>query len=791
MRCSMSCYNVLLRAIMGCPAFVRGLVAPAARLLALGAMAVESIIFAQQPEIPPELRNPFNTVTVRADRQRKVGEVYTLVGHVDIAYRETRLSADQATYNEATQQVEATGRVALSDPRAYLEAVRATYNVTSGAAIFTNAHGYVHPRPRLRANIPTGNAFFVRALEIERLNESTYLLRDGRITSCESECRGWSLEVRRARVQVDDKAVTYGDIFRFLGVPIFYAPVLEHSVQRTPRQTGFLIPSLGNSSQKGRIIGDAFYWAINPSADMLLGVDDYSLRGLATIGRLRATPSDTSQLVVNYFEVNDHGSGPLRSQRAPGENIRATGTADDLPYGFRGVINMDYINTLAFRLTWSGNFNEAVSSEARQTGFASKSFDGYSLNIYADRYEDFLSSQQVPNNAIIIRQTPSLSFAGLDHEVGSSPFYFSFDASAAGVGREQPGFASPTLTERVDFHPAIALRIPEFGGFHVTPVLGLEGTRYGTSFLGTHDPLTRMLGDFSLDLRPPTVERVFKGRIHHYRLKHVIEPDVRYNLVRATNAQQLTDIVRFDETDILAQTSEIEYSLKTTLYGRPDVPDDQPDKPQARELVSLSVAQKYYFDPTFGGVLRTGNFWQPTLDLTGFAFAVGRRLSPVVTVLKVAPFSNFDTELRADISPTGGVLNAGITSSVRRGEFGLQATDFFVDRMQFLGLVVPTVPLSSVVTQPPSHLFNTRITYGRTEHKGFSGAFGINYNFTEGIANGLVGQVTYNFNCFGIDIGYNRFNLGPLRDENQFRIAISLSNVGAFGNLRTRDRLYQ
>jgi LPS-assembly protein len=100
-------------------------------------------------------------------------------------------------------------------------------------------------------------------------------------------------------------------------------------------------------------------------------------------------------------------------------------------------------------------------------------------------------------------------------------------------------------------------------------------------------------------------------------------------------------------------------------------------------------------------------------------------------------------------------------------------------------------PTSPVPAQPSSHLFNTRITYGRAEHRGFSGAFGVNYDVTEGLLTAVVGQVTYNFNCFGIDVGYNRFNFGPLRDENQFRIAISLSNVGAFGNLKTRDRLYQ
>ena len=101
--------------------------------------------------------------------------------------------------------------------------------------------------------------------------------------------------------------------------------------------------------------------------------------------------------------------------------------------------------------------------------------------------------------------------------------------------------------------------------------------------------------------------------------------------------------------------------------------------------------------------------------------------------------------------------------------------------------VLPTGPAP---TQASSNLFNTRITYGKTGNKGFIGAFGVNYNITEGVANGLVRQATYNFNCFGIDIGYSRFNLGPLRAENQPRIAISFFNVDAFSNLRTRDRLY-
>jgi LPS-assembly protein len=759
-------------------------------LALLAGLALAGQAQAQQAAVPASLDNPFSTVTTRADSQQKMENIYKLSGHVEVSYRTLRLDADQATYNEATGEVEASGRVSFSDLSADLEADRASYNVASGEGTFLDVDGELHPPTRSRAKTLGGeNVLFVRVREVDRLDENTYVVEDGRISSCRDESRGWSLAVHRARVTVGDKMVSYGGVFRFLRVPMLYAPVLEHSIARTPRQTGFLVPSFGDSSQKGTIIGDGFYWATNPSADLLLGLENYSLRGLARSGRFRARPSDTSQFFVDYFGLNDRGSGPLRAARAPGESLRANGQAQDLGDGFRGVFDVDYVNTLAFRLTWSGNFTEAVSSEARQAGFLTKNFDGYSLNFYAERYQDFLSTQQVPGNSIIIRQTPSVSFSGLDHQIGDSPFYFDFDASAAGVARQEPGFSTPALSERVDFHPEITLRTPDVWGFQFTPTFGARATRYGTSLLGPHDPLTRVLGEFSFDLRPPGVERVFNRSIHHYRLKHVIEPDIRYNLVRASDPSQITDIVRFDETDIFAETNEIEYSVKTALFVRPDAPDDQADKPPARELVSLSLTQKYYFDPTFGGALQPGrNVFEPTIDLTGFSFAQGRRLSPLVSVLRVAPSSNYDVELRADFSPSGGgVLNAGISSSVHRGELALQATEFFVSRTE-VGLVTPIAPGTSL--PPSSNLFNMRLTYGKTDRKGFSGALGFNYNITEGLANALVGQATYNFGCFGIDLGYNRFNLGPLREENQFRIAISLSNVGSFGNLKARDTLY-
>jgi LPS-assembly protein len=577
---------------------------------------------------------------------------------------------------------------------------------------------------------------------------------------------------------------------------------------------------VGNSSVKGVIIGDGFFWAINRSVDLLLGLENYSIRGLAPRAAFSAKPSDTSELSMNYFNVRDRGTGYDREYKIPGQSLAATGKADDLGDGFRGVLSVDYVTDLAFRETWTDTFTEAVSSEAHQTGFLTKNFDAYSLNIYVSRYQDFLSAitqssstvaavppgctvnrltQLVnPGCAVSIYQTPTVSFDGEDKQLGQTPFYFSFDASAGGVGRTQPSLQLPDLTERLDFHPQFTLRVKPFWGFHFTPSLGVRTTLYGSSLDfspqgGPHSngSLDRLLAEASLDLRPPSLEKVFSGTYKKRHFKHVIEPDIQYRLVRVRDSNDVFDVVRYDELDILAQTHEIEYSLTNTLIARQDAPEGSTDVPQAREFLSLRVSQKYYFDPTFGGALQANgpNVFEPTIDLTGFAFARGQHLSPVVSVLKFAPFSDYDTELRADVAPHGGgILNAGITSHIHRGPLGLAFTDFFINRTETLSTSV--VPANAQTLPYSFHLLRTVATYGDVNRKGFSGALGLDYNFAQKITNQVVGQLGYNFGCFGLDVEYRRFDLGPLRKENQYRLALSLANVGTFGNLKRRERLY-
>jgi LPS-assembly protein len=767
----------------------------------------------RQPSVPLDLQNSDRTVVIHADSQETSKNVSRVRGHVQVTYRSMGITADEVTYDEASGEVVGTGHVLFTDPRSHIVADEVHYNIRTQKGWFSNPRGYIHSNARARPKalytenpfiqvnrsrvLYTENPFYVQAQEIVRLDENTYTVKHGRFTTCDCEAKGWSFSASEAKVDLDDKAIGRGSVIRFLGVPIFYLPIVATSIARKPRHTGFLLPHVGTSSIKGTVVGAGFFWAISPSMDLLLGLENYSRRGPAPRAQFRVSPSDASELTVDYFQVIDKDKNP--QTRAPGESLKAVGDTTDLPYGFRGVAAVDFVSSLAFRETWSPTFTEAVNSEAHQVGFVTKDFNAYSFNIYASRYQDFLSAQLVPGNSIIIRQTPQFSFLGMDRQAGASPFYFSFESSAGAVGRTEPGLELPSLSERLDLHPEVTLRLKEFWGFHLTPSAGVDAARYGTSLETTRAPLTRLLGDFSLDLRPPSFEKVFAWSLWGRRLKHVIEPDIVYRLVKARDPADLVNVVRYDDLDILSQTNEVEYSLTNIILARKDVPPGTTDKPQAQEVISWRIAQKYYFDPTFGGVLGANKpiVWEPTLSLTGFHFIPGRRMSPVVSDLKVAPFSFYDTELKLDLSPNGqGILDAGITSHVRHGVYGLAFTDFYINKNTYIGLLsgTPSSPSTTTTTSTTPttsyHLLNLLATFGDFNRKGLSGALGMNYNLVQKIAVGGVGQLSYNFGCFGLNVEYQRFSLGTLRRENVFRVAISLANIGTFGDFKPRDRLY-
>ena len=257
-------------------------------------------------------------VTIKAVQQEKDGSLYKLRGEVEIHYRTYILYADEVTYNSATGDTDLEGHVVLDGGPydEHVEASHGTYNVRTETGTFYSVVGTAGFRLRKsRYVLTSSNPFAFTGKVVEKHGANHYLVRQGTVTTCELPHPKWQFNAGRITVDVDGSARIYHSSFRLGGVPVFYFPFVTHPVQKKQRESGLLIPSIGNSSTKGKIAGESVYWAINRSMDATLGGEYYSKRGWAQRAEYRARPSDTSYVDFNYVGVVDRGIGTPRQDQ--------------------------------------------------------------------------------------------------------------------------------------------------------------------------------------------------------------------------------------------------------------------------------------------------------------------------------------------------------------------------------------------------------------------------------------------------------------------------------------------
>src|SRR6202162_2584568 len=433
-------------------------------------------------------------VTIRAVEQEKDGAIYHLRGRVEIHYRTYILYADQVTYNADTADSVLEGHVVLDGGPydEHVEASHGTYNVRTETGTFYSVIGTVGFRLRKsRYVLTTSNPFAFTGKIVEKHGPDHYLVRQGSVTTCELPHPKWQFNAKRISVDVNGTAKIYNSDFRVMGMPVFYFPFVTHPVQKEQRQSGLLIPSLGNSSTKGKIAGESVYWVFNRSMDATVGAEYYSKRGWSQRGEFRARPSDTSYLFFNYVGVVDRGIGSPR-QNQGGEDAhflaeRRFGT-------FRGVANVDYLSSFVFRIAFTDVYTQAIDSEVRSQIFLSNTTNGFHFNALAERYQNFEVCIPLPgaNTCLTLTQTelirvlhtPSFFISGEERQLGNTPLYWSFESAAEGLQLREIGFRTGPLVGRFDLAPSLAMPV-QWRGWSLRPGLTLRDTFYTERTDGT------------------------------------------------------------------------------------------------------------------------------------------------------------------------------------------------------------------------------------------------------------------------------------------------------------------
>ena len=786
---------------------------------------------------------PSQEVTIRARQQEKRGDIYTLDGDVEILFQNYVLRADHGTYNEATGEVQGSGRLVFDGgPHdAHLVASHAIYNVKDDTGTFYDVSGTFGAV--VRGNnvvLTTSNPFVIAGGEVRKVGPDRYIVSHGSITSCAEQTPKWTFNASKIDLVAGDDAKLYHSSFRLMKLPIFYFPYTRLPANGMARTSGFLLPTAGDSTTKGFILGEGVYWAINRSNDLTLSSEYYSSRGWSQSVHFRSKPSEKSSIELHYFGVMDRGITILENdvpvlQKQGGEEAKllAETTRDD----WRASASVDYLSSFLFRQAWSETYSQAIDAEVKSVAYLSHNRDGFSLNASAERYQDFYQNPLTNtfSNQIKIVHLPMAEANALEQPLLGSPLFWAVDASAGGMQRSEPGatpsfpgFATANLVGRLDIRPRVALPL-QWNGWNLRPEIAVEDTLYTQQLIPASPLLANPVGmaggnsinrrdvEASIELRPPVLEKVFGREIFGRRLKHVIQPIFTYNYT--TGISNFQHILRFDQTDILTNTSEFQYDIIQRIYGRRRPTHQEPgceanapaaQRPEnlppayipgvsalpprcensstTRELLSWEVKQKYFADESFGGAVVTGrrNVFTTTDDLTGIAFLNGPRTwSPVISKLRLQTSANTDVQWQLDYDPVLGRINSSATFvEYRVGEYFVGVSDSFFH-------TIP-VPASESTGNAPLTYNQIRylIGYGHPNKRGFSGGFSMGYDQSFNFLQYAAVQSSYNWDCCGLSVEYRHINVPGVNVENEYRFAFTLANIGSLGNMRRQERLY-
>jgi LPS-assembly protein len=465
------------------------------------------------------------------------------------------------------------------------------------------------------------------------------------------------------------------------------------------------------------------------------------------------------------------------------------------------VADVNITSSFEFRQVFSDNILTAISPEERSIFYLNKNWRSFSFNALFGEQSVFVTDSTDPSalktTIVKTRQLPSFEFAERSDKISDKfPVYFSFDGALDGVRRSettnnQVDLKSPSVVQRLDVSPRLTFPLKSFAGFTLTPSVAVRSTFYSDSL----DPVERtVVGqnllrnyvDVDLDLRPPALAKVFRHADGQPWFKHVIEPFIEYR--RIAGIDEFDRTLPIDERDLIADTNEVSFGITNRIFVKRAAADGS--APQTHELLDLTLTQKYFFDPTFGGAFVDGqrNQFFPIDTLSGFSFGGLRRdVSPVNVSARLRPTSVLYADFRMDYDTKFQDLRDLIVGGgIRKGIFSVSQNWYYtrqIDVSKYRDDQFHYDP-----TTFPGNQLDLSVFAGTPAH-GPYGGFTVSYDLRNTQFNGaprerkLINLTTttgWAWDCCSLNVQHVTFNAG-IRNESRILFAFTLKGIGTFG----------
>ena len=687
---------------------------------------------------------------------QKQGDVVQAEDGVSVLWNGNRLRADKITLEKAKARLQARGHLRLDTSDYHVTADSLELGVDDETGVFRNVRISFGDRP--------GG---VGGRVIEKHLGQNYTIRNGYYTTCHLREDGnpdWDISANKINVQAEHHGSMQNGLLRIRGVPVLYLPYLVFPVGGH-RRSGLLQPNIGNSSVRGAIYYQPFFWAINKHVDLTTtaGIETAARAGIVSHVRYRPSRSMSGNFRIEYYNEKIRGDAvsevvsPLfKGRPVPVDRTAVTGA-------HRQQLSPDtdlYINVLAatddlfFReidpvaesrddvdLRRKLRYARSDLGVIRRTRFSS--FGAESAG-----YQDLISPRT--SSGAFVKNANSFTVQKPVELWGDR------DGSWRGIAVSASGtlsqFVRGTSTngQRLDMKSRLEKPLAPGGPLHANVWASARATAY---HMDARDVVDRQTGatvtrlnefplrgvlDAGLDLRTELQRTYGWGMRDHEQVTHTLAPFAR---LRRTSGSSRSELPLYDGADSIQGRTTGTYGIESRLLRH------GPDAGNNREMARVRVSQTY----DFSRPVRSNYF-------SDIDFAAVFDPNERVSVNSLVSFDAGAAEVTAAVASLAVFSN---TESVARGEgasFGL-AYDFVRDG-----------GLESV---------EGRGTWGLNDRVGLGAKLRYDFVSETFIEEAASVRIRSSCDCWAINlVAVNQVN----PSEFQFRVSFDLGGIGTVGS---------
>lgn len=519
-------------------------------------------------------------IQMSADRLSFNYETNTYVarGNVSLSQGSMRLRADSIQYEGKSGELSAMGKVIVRMGSDVVEADKITIKLGPATGVIYNGKLLL-----------TRHNVYLEGKKLEKTGESSYRIEDGSFTTCNGATPDWRITGQDLDVTLEGYGRLKNGFFYIKNVPVFYLPWLVYPAKRK-RQSGFLMPTLANSSKRGIDVRLPFFMDISPSVDATI------------VPRICTGRAAQASLEFRYFPFEDM-TGRFYGEytydwkydpegRPKTHRFYITWRHDqEIVERIKFKANANWVSDRDYFEFWGDRFDRRLRVRYLESNAI---IDRQSNNFLFQAEARYFDNLDLPDNALTVQNLPTITGTMFNQQIPYTPFYLStnliFNHYYAPILKNQWAGSRLSADTRLSLPVALGRYLklePSMTYFAKGYAADYYQRDKSISSVNTiRTDLYQVNADMFTDLNA-VYESGFFG---FQRVKHTIRPRVTWTYRPFTKPQTYPF---FDESDRMDRASILVAEMRQTLTGRLG-PKEYLD------FVTLNISQGYDFHSTRG-----------------------------------------------------------------------------------------------------------------------------------------------------------------------------------------------